>query len=107
MNDGWIEGQRVEKVQGIKSYLEIICNKAVDNRIHAAIQTAESNSQVVDNHMMRHIRVEVHHHLHHKIQQRCYTYQTFLFQNYRKAAVAKVLILCVKVYLTPVTHSPA
>lgn len=52
--------------KGLQPYLEIICNKAVDDRIHAAIQTAESDSQVVDYHMMRHIRVEVHHHLRHK-----------------------------------------
>lgn len=43
--------------------LEIIRNKAVDDRIHTAIQTAESDSQVVGYHMMRHVRVEVHHHL--------------------------------------------
>lgn len=43
--------------------LEIVCNKAVDNGIHTAIQTAECYSQVVDYHMMRHVGVEVHHHL--------------------------------------------
>lgn len=66
--DGGMDGQ----VEGCwdewgESHLEIICNKAVDDRIHTAIQTAESDSQVVGYDMMRHVRVEVHHHLQHNM----------------------------------------
>lgn len=61
--DTSIGEQVLERREGVRSYLEIICNKTVDNRVHAAIQTAESDSQVVDDDMMRHIRIEVHQHL--------------------------------------------
>lgn len=44
-------------------YLEIIRYKAIDNWIHTTIQTTESHSQVIHNHMMRHVWVEIHHHL--------------------------------------------
>lgn len=46
-----------------ESDLEICCYKAVDDRIHTAIQTAEGDGQVIDDNMMRHVGVEVHHHL--------------------------------------------
>lgn len=63
--DGMKKGKEILKT-GLQYYLEIICNKAVDNRIHTAIQTTEGDSQVVNYHMMRHIRVEIHHHLQHE-----------------------------------------
>lgn len=73
--NGWIDGREERwwdeeregdfKKQDCKYYLKIICNKAVDNRIHTAIQTTEGDSQVVYYHMMRHFRVEIHHDLQH------------------------------------------
>lgn len=64
--DGWDNKKWRRREKGLRNYLEIICNKTVDDRIHTAIQTAESDSQVVYYHMMRHIWVEIHHHLQHE-----------------------------------------
>lgn len=47
-------------------YLEIIRYEAIDNWIHTTIQATESHSQVIHNHMMRHVWVEIHHHLQHQ-----------------------------------------
>lgn len=85
--DGWIDGQVAERerkdvgMDGIQPYLEIICNKTVDDRIHTAIQTAEGDSQVVDYHMMRHVRVEVHHHLQREKTTQIVSSEGFLKKN--------------------------
>lgn len=44
-------------------YLEIVSDKAVDDRIHTAVQTAQRHSQMVHDHMVRHLWVEVQQHL--------------------------------------------
>ena len=62
----WMAPNKMRKTARNGYYLEIICNKAVDDGIHTAVQAAESDSQVVDDHMMRHVGVEIHHHLRHK-----------------------------------------
>lgn len=63
---GRLEEEGEKKEWSTDYYLKIICNKAVHNRIHTAIQTTECDSQVVHDHMIRHIWVEIHHHLQHR-----------------------------------------
>lgn len=65
----WLEGGRDKyNSQDRESYLKIICNKAVHYRIHTAIQTAQSDCQMVDDHMMGQIRVKVRNHLQQKTE---------------------------------------
>ena len=47
-------------------YLEIVSDKAVDHRIHTAIQAAQSHSQMVHDHMVGHLWIEVQQHLRHR-----------------------------------------
>lgn len=63
---GWIKSWAWMKDDKGLKYLEIIRYKAIDNRIHTTIQTTESHSQVIHNHMMRHVWIEIHHHLQHE-----------------------------------------
>lgn len=60
---GWIKSWAGMKDDKGFKYLEIIRYKAIDNWIHTTIQTTESHSQVIHDHMMRHVWVEIHHHL--------------------------------------------